>query len=120
MEAIAYFLVWAVIWYFLMRVGCGSHSSGHGHGHGGAKHDHAAHGTRGKSSDLKWVAPAQDVDPVCGKTVSTHKAKSSVHDGMVYYFCSRECREIFEAAPQEYVGPQQNENPIHKLEPSHV
>ncbi len=53
---------------------------------------------------LRWVPPAKDVDPVCGKTVTTDKAKPSVYAGSVYYFCSRECREIFEAAPHFYVG----------------
>jgi YHS domain-containing protein len=50
------------------------------------------------------VPPQTDVDPVCGKTVHTDRAKPSVHDGTVYYFCSRECRERFEAAPQHYLG----------------
>jgi len=113
--------VWAVIWYFLMRVGCGAHASGHGHGHshGGAARDHTGHSANGQSSELKWIAPAQDVDPVCGKTVSTEKAKSSVHDGVVYYFCSRECREMFEAAPEQYVGAQA-EQPSQELEAGHV
>ena len=44
-----------------------------------------------------------DVDPVCGKTVRTDRAKPSVFAGTVYYFCSRECRERFEAAPELYV-----------------
>ncbi|MBU2582242.1 MAG: YHS domain-containing protein [Alphaproteobacteria bacterium] len=119
MDVVAYFLMWAVIGYFLMRVGCGAHASGHGHNHGGAKRDHAAHGANGQPSDLKWIAPAQDIDPVCGKTVSTDKAKSSVHDGIVYYFCSRECREMFEAAPDQYVGAQA-EHPTQPMELSHV
>ena len=54
---------------------------------------------------MRWIPPAKDVDPVCGKTVSTATAKPSVHEGSVYYFCSRECREVFEAAPEQYVGP---------------
>jgi len=119
MDVIAYFLMWAVIWYFLMRIGCGSHASGHGHSHGRAGRDHAGHSANGQSSDLKWIAPAQDVDPVCGKTVSTDNAKASVHDGMVYYFCSRECREMFEAAPEQYVGSQA-EQQSQELEASHV
>lgn len=28
-----------------------------------------------------------------------------VYHSRVYYFRSRECREIFEAAPDKYVGP---------------
>jgi YHS domain-containing protein len=53
--------------------------------------------------ELLWVPPAKDIDPVCGKTVTSERAKSSVYSGHVYYFCSRECREVFEAAPDLYV-----------------
>ncbi len=119
MEAIGYFLLWAVIGYFIMRVGCGAHASGHGHSHGAGKKGQADHDAANASADLKWIAPAQDVDPVCGKTVSTDNAKASVHDGMVYYFCSRECREMFEAAPEQYVGSQAEQR-SQELEASHV
>ena len=57
--------------------------------------------------ELRWVPPAKDVDPVCDKVILTEKAKPSVYAGMVYYFCSRECREIFEATPNMYVEPRQ-------------
>ena len=52
---------------------------------------------------LRWIAPPEDTDPVCGKIISTELAKPSVHDGWVYYFCSQECREVFEAAPADYI-----------------
>jgi YHS domain-containing protein len=59
------------------------------------------------------------MDPVCGKTVHTDQGKTSVFDGLVYYFCSCECREIFEAAPELYVG--KDRSAIGKsLEDSHV
>lgn len=53
----------------------------------------------------------------CDKTVATNKAKPSVHDGNVYGLRSRECREVFEAAPHLYVGGNTSRP---KLEPSHV
>jgi len=53
---------------------------------------------------LRWLPPERDTDPVCRKVIATAKAKPSVFDGDVYYFCSRDCREIFEAAPDLYVG----------------
>jgi YHS domain-containing protein len=53
---------------------------------------------------FRWTPPERDTDPVCGKTVRTENAKPSVHDGKVYFFCSRDCREIFEAAPDIYLG----------------
>jgi YHS domain-containing protein len=102
MEALLYFALWAGLILLMMRFGCGAHVMGHGHGQ---------HGAQGKDNSwgydqLRWVPPKTDVDPVCGKTVHTQGAKSAVHDGMVYYFCSRECREQFEAAPHLYVGAQ--------------
>lgn len=101
METLLYFAVWAGLILLMMRFGCGAHVMGHGHG------QHSGHGSDASNDrdQPRWVPPETDVDPVCGKTVHTDKAKSAVHDGMVYYFCSRECRERFEAAPQLYVGP---------------
>ena len=100
MDALIYFALWAGLVFLMMRLGCGAHVMGHGHG--GAHQD----GSPQNAGELRWVPPETDVDPVCGRTVHTDKSKPSVHDGMVYYFCSRECRERFEAAPRLYVGPQ--------------
>lgn len=98
MEALLYFVLWAIIIFAVMRIGCGAHVMGHGHearsGGQGAKNDRS----------LRWIPPKRDTDPVCGSTVRTAGAKPSVYDGNVYYFCSRDCREIFEAAPRAYVG----------------
>jgi YHS domain-containing protein len=69
------------------------------------QHDGHAGETPGGRERLRWVAPETDIDPVCGKTVHTDKAKSAMHDGTVYYFRSSECRDRFEAAPQTYVKP---------------
>ncbi|SMF27470.1 YHS domain-containing protein [Tistlia consotensis] len=107
MEALIYFALWAGLIFLMMRVGCGAHVMGHGHDHGAG----AGKASAGSTSGVRWVPPETDVDPVCGKTVHPDKAKPSVHDGMVYYFCSRECRELFEAAPQLYVGPQAARQP---------
>lgn len=105
MEALVYFAVWAGFIFLMMRFGCGAHILGHGHGRHGA-----TNGDDGRESEtLRWVPPETDIDPVCGKTIHTDKAKPSVHDGMVYYLCSRECREQFEAAPALYVGSRADE-----------
>lgn len=103
MEALVYFALWAGLIYAMMRFGCGAHVMGHG------RHDHASR------DNLTWVPPERDTDPVCGRTVVTAKARPSVHRGSVYYFCSRECRELFEAAPELYLGELRP-----KLEHSHV
>lgn len=113
MESIIYFLVWAAFIFIMMRFGCGAHVMGHGHK---GKHNHdksASHQT-----DYRWEPPEKDTDPVCGKTVSTDKAKSSVYDGIVYYFCSRECREVFEAMPETYVTENRNQQ-TQQVEHSH-
>ena len=101
MEALLYFALWAGLFFLMMRFGCGAHVMGHGQQHGGTPAD----SEKGGTPNVKWLPPAMDVDPVCGKTVQTAGAKSAVYDGTVYYFCSRDCREIFEAAPEQYLGP---------------
>lgn len=117
MHALFYFLIWAVIIFVMMRFGCGAHVMGHSHGK--AKHGDGDRKALGEAAGLRWIPPAKDLDPVCGKTVSTNAAKPSIHDGSVYYFCSRECREIFEAAPEQYVRPGA-ETPPPQLENRHV
>lgn len=99
MESLLYLALLGAGVFLMMRFGCGAHMAGHGHG-GYKGETRPAEG----SKDMRWVPPQQDTDPVCGKTVTPEKAKSSVHDGQVYYLCSRECREAFEAAPATYVG----------------
>ena len=98
MEQLIFFAFWAGLIYLMMRFGCGAHIMGHGHRQA---QDEPG---KGDGSAPRWVAPAKDVDPVCGKTVATDNAKSSVYAGNVYYLCSRECREVFEAAPDLYSG----------------
>ncbi len=114
MEALLYFAFWGALIFLMMRVGCGAHIMGRGHGAG------QAGGRCGQedNAELRWVPPKTDTDPVCGKTVTTDRAKPSVHAGHVYYFCSRECREVFEAAPDLYVSGGDPEQP--RLEHSHA
>ncbi len=98
MEGLIYFLFWAGLFLLMMRIGCGAHVMGK------HKHKTAEGDAEPGEAPVRWVPPETDVDPVCGKTVRTDSAKSSVHDGSVYFFCSRDCREQFEAAPDSYVG----------------
>lgn len=100
MESLAYFLLWGGVLYLLLRFRPGTQIVGD---------DHGQEGTPVKSLDrspkqLGWAAPRTAFDPVCGKTVQTNTAKSSVDDGTVHFFCSRDCRERFEAAPNLYLG----------------
>ncbi|MBZ0217688.1 MAG: YHS domain-containing protein [Fimbriimonadaceae bacterium] len=82
-------------------------------------HNHRQHPNKEDvNSTPKWIPPNEDRDPVCGKIVATENAKSSVHAGHVFYFCSRDCREVFEAAPNLYIS--QSEPKIEELEHSHA
>ena len=99
-QNIIYYLVWAALFFVMMRFGCGAHVMGHHH-HGGAGSDDD-HGLGGTG---RWVPPEKSTDPVCGKTVETATAKSAVYAGHVYYFCSQTCRDKFEAAPASFVKP---------------
>ncbi|HEY6352631.1 MAG TPA: heavy metal translocating P-type ATPase [Candidatus Angelobacter sp.] len=46
------------------------------------------------------------LDPVCGMTVDTQKARGTAeHKGKTYYFCSPRCVERFQAEPEKYLGP---------------
>ena len=98
---ILYFLLWAGAFAVMMRFGCGAHVMGHGRKHGGSTGD----GEHASADPSSWKAPDQAVDPVCGRSVQTAAAKSTVHAGQVYFFCSQACREKFEAAPAPYLKP---------------
>jgi YHS domain-containing protein len=114
MEALLYFVLWAGLIFLMMRLCGGAHIMGHNRARGGDTSE-----AGGKPAELRWVPPKKDVDPVCRQTVETDTAKPSVFDGNVFYFCSRECREAFEAAPDIYAGDGMSPNP-RQLENSHV
>jgi Cu+-exporting ATPase len=48
---------------------------------------------------------AMVTDPVCGERIDDGEAEAeSTYNGMVYYFTSGECRDLFEADPERYVA----------------
>ena len=85
---------------------------GHASGHGGlaAGIGHGGHGgDKGRGADPRTSggppaddAPQAAVDPVGGEAVRTSAALTSLYQGRIYYFSSKENRDRFEAAPQEY------------------
>jgi len=93
MQSIIYLLFWALLFFVMMRFGCGAHMMGHGHH--GRHHD----------EDDGHRAPTEARDTVCGMMVATASAKSSVFQGRPYYFCSSKCRDTFEAAPDTFTQP---------------
>lgn len=103
MQTLVYFLIWGALFFLMMRFGCGAHVMGRGHGRSDTK--------LGASSSVggsNWLPPSKAIDPVCGMTVEPAASKSTVHDGHVFYFCSQNCREKFEASPKSYTGGGQN------------
>lgn len=97
MSPLLYFLLFAGLIFFMMRFGCGAHVMGHG-SHGGHRHDEST------GHSQPQAAPPKATDPVCGMTVEPAKAKSSLFQGVAYYFCSNNCREKFEAEPSKYAS----------------
>lgn len=104
METALYFLLFGALIFLMMRFGCGSHVMGHG-GQRGHSHGRGDAGTTGHGPHAEHHAAAEDKDPVCGMTVQTATAKSSVFGGRAYYFCSPDCRDKFEASPGRYAKP---------------
>ncbi len=85
MDRVLSFLIFAAFFYFMMRLGCGSHMV-HGHRHGSQGQ---ATGDTGK-------------DPVCGMEVGAGRGYSEVFVGREYRFCSRKCLDQFDANPQQF------------------
>ena len=71
---------------------------GHG-GHGGHSEDRAE---SGQPNDRATNVPEAALDPVSGEPVSTARALTSVYQDKIYFFASKENRDRFEAAPQDY------------------
>lgn len=47
----------------------------------------------------------QVTDPVCGMTIdSVTAAGVSKYEGRTFYFCSEECKRLFDADPSRYAG----------------
>ena len=89
MDRIISFLLFAVLFYLMMRFGCGAHMV---HGH----HGHEGHG--GREPGLGGSSK----DPVCGMEVESGRGYSEVFRGHTYRFCSRRCLDQFDAKPEQF------------------
>ncbi len=89
MERIIPFLLFAALFYFMMRFGCGSHAV-HGH-HGREGHEGHERAQAGGSKD-----------PVCGMEVAPDAGYSEKYQNREYRFCSRKCLDKFDANPQQF------------------
>lgn len=102
MSSLFYFLFWAGLIFLMMRFGCGAHVMGRKSKHKHYEDEQISPSNR--SQEKLWVAPARNIDPLCGSQVNTNNAKSTDRNGSAYYLCSRECREIFEVGSETYLG----------------
>ena len=82
---------------------CPSHAKAPADAHSHV-HDHVQGDEHGHEHPAPVASTADLKDPVCGMTVDTAKALSSVHAGQTYYFCSTTCRDRFVASPEKFTG----------------
>lgn len=54
------------------------------------------------------VHSGMPVDPVCDRQVDPAIALKTTYHDQLYYFCSGECRQAFETAPDQYVSKQRS------------
>lgn len=96
MEGLLTFLLFAGLFYFMMRYGCGAHMV---HGHGGHS-----------SQTGKCGGNAKGVDPVCGMEVDPNQGYGKMFEGKHYRFCSRNCLDKFDGDPTRYLGSRPRES----------
>jgi len=88
MDGLISLLVFAGLFYLMMRFGCGAHMV---HSRNG-RHDHEI------GTDVKHL------DPVCGMQISPEDGYGKMHEGRLFRFCSRSCLDKFESAPQNFLN----------------
>jgi len=96
-----------VVFYLMRKSGggcCGSHNHQDKNGHDG-------HGSSGSDMDtghghypekLEFSKNNTDKDPVCSMDINNHSIMSR-HLGQSFYFCSDQCKKIFDLNPGKYV-----------------
>jgi len=101
MEGLFTLLLYAGLFYLMMRFGCGAHMV---HGRG----EHGGHGEHGKSEEAGHgqhaPAASRSIDPVCGMEVAPDKGYTKMYAGREYRLCSRACLDKFDARPQQYAA----------------
>ncbi len=90
MEGLLTLLIFAGLFFLMMRFGCGAHMN-HGHSH------------PRKDPETGPVEQAH-TDPVCGMQVDIEEGYGMMYQSHLYRFCSRNCLDRFEADPEQYVA----------------
>jgi YHS domain-containing protein len=94
MEGLGSLLLFAILFYIMMRFGCGAHMI---HGRHERHGDHGSHGNE-----------VNHLDPVCGMKVDQNKGYGKMHAGRLYRFCSKGCLEKFDDDPEQYHNRQED------------
>lgn len=84
---------------FMMRrcgMGCGSGVGRHHHG--------------GDGGGVSQPESESNIDPVSGQAVDPQTAVTSVYQGRIYYFATRENRDRFEASPEQFAVKSQGKS----------
>jgi YHS domain-containing protein len=95
MDGLFSLLIFAGLFYFMMRFGCGAHMI----------HGNHNHGTEKNKIDKN---NPDHVDLVCGMKVDPDKGYGMMYEGLLHRFCSRNCLDKFEASPQSFIHSQQH------------
>ena len=107
MEGLVSLLLFAALFYFMMRFGCGAHMT---HGHAGGQGEHAGHGPpagqRGHAGHGEREPGTSARDPVCGMDVAPGQGYTKMHAGREYRLCSRACLDKLDANPARYASVQ--------------
>ena len=90
MDGLISLLMFAAFFYVMMRFGCGAHM---------------VHGRHDKD-DHQGGTDVKHVDPVCGMHISPDEGYGKMHEGRLFRFCSRNCLDKFDAAPEEFLNRQ--------------
>lgn len=97
MDNILSWLFFAIVFFVMMRFGCGAHMR---HGHKGSAEHSDEHSMDHGDDNL---SPQKHKDPVCGMEVDIEQGYGKMHEGQLYRFCSRDCLDKFELGPEQYV-----------------
>ncbi|GMQ87895.1 MAG: hypothetical protein BMS9Abin08_1107 [Gammaproteobacteria bacterium] len=89
MDSLLSLLLFAGLFYVIMRFGCGAHMAR------GKQGGHAGHGS----------GAVKHVDPVCGMEVDVEQGYGKMYEGQLYRFCSRSCLDKFDTDPERYTNP---------------
>jgi YHS domain-containing protein len=81
------FIIFALIFYFFMRYGCGAHMA---HGH----HNH----TENAKDQQEFF------DPINGEPVEESKGYGKLYNGKLYRFTSKENLDEFDKNPDKYIN----------------